>query len=434
MQAVSLPQVLVDRESHLQRAVTVYIVTGLGFMLLPGTFLGVWNLLSISSRHTVASLSPAWLQAHGHAQLFGWIGTFVLGIGFYSLSKMGRLPACAVTRAWWCYTLWTAGVSLRWFTNVTTYAWRFLLPLSAVLELAGFLIFLWTVSGHKPGRTHPPKREAWMFVVIASTIGFLATLVANLVTVLILTAQGHGPAVPLAIDQRLLVLPTWGFLVPTVWGFNARWLPVFLGLKPPNSRALYLALAIAAVSVSAALFGLTLVSVALLPAAALASIYALHVFEASEQPPKIIGVHRSFPVFPRIAYGWLLIASFLSIWAALDDRNGGIWGASRHALTVGFLAVMVFAIGQRVLPAFCGARILFSKTLMFTSLVLLNLGCLLRVASEIPAYEGLWHGGWDFLPISAVAELLAVTLFGSNLLFTFVRPPAHLISAPRRAA
>src|SRR5674476_382514 len=78
-------------EIALQRLVTVYIVTGLLFLLLPGTFLGVWNLVSISARHSLAGLSPAWLQAHGHAQIFGWIGTFIIGIGYYSLSKMGRL-------------------------------------------------------------------------------------------------------------------------------------------------------------------------------------------------------------------------------------------------------------------------------------------------------------------------------------------------------
>src|SRR5207248_2200483 len=104
-------------------------------------------------------------------------------------------------------------------------------------------------------------------------------------------------------------------------------------------------------------------------------------------------------LFVRGAYVWLVIAAGLSMWAVSADRNGGIWGASRHALTVGFVSTMIFAIGQRVLPAFCGMRILFSKGLMFGSLVLLNLGCLLRVMSEIPAYEGYWTQAWSILPV-----------------------------------
>ncbi|MFY9751363.1 MAG: hypothetical protein WAJ92_01885, partial [Candidatus Acidiferrales bacterium] len=59
------------REAALARLLMAYISSGLVFMLLPGTFLGVWNLLQISGRESVASVSPAWLQAHGHAQVFG---------------------------------------------------------------------------------------------------------------------------------------------------------------------------------------------------------------------------------------------------------------------------------------------------------------------------------------------------------------------------
>jgi len=70
------------REASLSRLLMAYISSGLVFMLLPGTFLGVWNLLQISGRESAASVSPAWLQAHGHAQGFGWIGSFIFGFGF----------------------------------------------------------------------------------------------------------------------------------------------------------------------------------------------------------------------------------------------------------------------------------------------------------------------------------------------------------------
>ena len=46
-----------ETEIALQRMVTVYVVTGLLFLVLPGTFLGVWNLVSISGRHSLAGLS-----------------------------------------------------------------------------------------------------------------------------------------------------------------------------------------------------------------------------------------------------------------------------------------------------------------------------------------------------------------------------------------
>jgi len=66
------------REVRLSGMLMAYVVAGLGFMLLPGTFLGVWNLITISSHHAAGTASLAWVQAHGHAQIFGWIGTFIL--------------------------------------------------------------------------------------------------------------------------------------------------------------------------------------------------------------------------------------------------------------------------------------------------------------------------------------------------------------------
>ncbi len=417
------------RERKLQALVTAYIVTGLFFLLLPGTFLGVWNLISISSRQSLDRLSPAWLQAHGHAQIFGWIGTFILGIGFYSLSKMGGRAHIAVASGWLCLALWTAGLLMRWFSTITAWHWRILVPIASMLELVAFLSFFRMVSGHRPARNPGETRhgpEPWMLLVIASTLGFLLTLVANAALAVFFAAQGQGPALPHAIDQAVLILAIWGFLVPAVWGFNARWLPVFLGLAAPRSRGLFAALAMAWAIVIAALAGYMAISVAFMPIAAAIAIRALHGWDSSLRPPKTEGIHPVFPYFIRGAYGWLMAASLLSICAWLWDRHGGIWGASRHALTVGFLATMVFAIGQRVLPAFCGMKVLFSKRLMFASLLLLNAGCVVRVVAEIPAYEGFIRHMWLCLPVSGVLELAAVTLFAANVLLTFAMPAAHL--------
>jgi hypothetical protein len=60
-----------SREESAQRLMMAYAITGLFFMLLLGMFLGVWNLISISGGHGSA-ISKAWIQAHGHAQIFGW--------------------------------------------------------------------------------------------------------------------------------------------------------------------------------------------------------------------------------------------------------------------------------------------------------------------------------------------------------------------------
>ena len=416
-----------ETEIALQRMVTVYVVTGLLFLVLPGTFLGVWNLVPISGRQSLAALSQAWLQAHGHAQIFGWIGTFIIGIGYYSLSKMGGLMPVAVSRGWTSWALWTGGVSLRWAANITEFHWRVLLPVSAALQLIAFVIFFATVSHHK-SRPAPAKRapiETWMKLVIAATVAFLLALILNQVETVVLASTSAHPEIPHWLDQRYLFLVAWGFPVLAVWGFNARWLPVFLGIRQPSSSGLMAALAASAGGLVAALSGHLQIATLLLLIASILATIALSVFERPRKPAKTLGVSPSFPAFVRGAYVWLLIAAALGVYAAQADAHGGIWGASRHALTVGFLSTMVFAIGQRVLPAFCGMRLLYSKGLMWASLAILNLGCLLRVASEVPAYEANLRAAWRILPVSAVTELTAVTLFALNLGITLILPPPN---------
>jgi hypothetical protein len=121
-----------------------------------------------------------------------------------------------------------------------------------------------------------------------------------------------------------------------------------------------------------------------------------------------------------LAYAWLVVAGSMSIWAAFADVHGGIWGASRHALTVGFAATMVFSIGPRILPHFAGIQSLFGKRLMFFSLLCLQSGCLLRVSSEPLAYEGLVRFAWKVLPVSGMLELSGVLMFATNLALTFM--------------
>lgn len=70
------------------RLLAAFVITGLVFLALPGTLLGVLNLLSISGHESASAAQTAWIQAHGQAQLFGWVGSFILGISIYVLPKI----------------------------------------------------------------------------------------------------------------------------------------------------------------------------------------------------------------------------------------------------------------------------------------------------------------------------------------------------------
>jgi len=353
--------------------------------------------------------------------VFGWLGSFILGIGFYSQPVRAR---SVVRIPLTCFVLWISGVAVRWAANIYGWEWRVALPLSAAAELIAVLLFLSAASRHKlpegkSGERGKSRMEAWMVSVLLGTAGLTAVVIFNFVVCVRLAISGATPAFPHALDQRYLVLLGWGFVVPVVWGFSARWLPNFLDIARPNNSLLYTALILDLAGVLSGVSGATRLAVCLLVAGAVTSVAALHIAGRSHGKAKIQGVHPSFPFFARIPYLWLVIAGSMSVWAALADQLGGIWSASRHALTVGFAATMVFAIGPRILPHFGGIYRIFSTRLMLVSLLLLQTGCTLRVSSEPLAYEGLLPFAWKVLPVSGMLELGGVLLFAANLALTF---------------
>jgi uncharacterized protein involved in response to NO len=418
------------RETALSRLLMAFVTSGLTFMLFPGTLLGVWNLMQISGRESVGLISPAWLQAHGHAQVFGWIGSFLLGIGFYSIPKLRGEAIGAIRGAWVCWALWTTGVAVRWASTVYLWEWKILLPVSGALELIAFLFFFRTVSQHRPEPSGKAGMEPWVWVVLTATLGFLGTLIANVAGSVFVSLHGQNPAFPHRFDQRYLALLGWGFLVPFVWGFSAKWMRVFLGLKPLREKVLRGTLMVNSAGVLLAVMGVISVAVWFFVASAALSTVAIRIFEPSDQEPKTRGIHHTFPFFVRMAYGWLLVAALLGVAANFWDSSGGIWGASRHALTVGFISVMVLSVGQRILPAFAGMRLLWSPKLMFGGLSLLAVGCSLRVSCEVLAYQGYADWAWQVLPISALLELGGLTLFAVNILGTFLLQPSHAYKEP----
>jgi uncharacterized protein involved in response to NO len=399
-----------------------WILSGLFFMALPGTLLGFSNLMAISAHHGMANLPAAWMEGHGHAQMFGWIGSFILGIGFYSQPARDR-KALKVPPI--CFGLWTSGVALRWLANIYAWHWRILFPVSAGFELIAVLLFLYAASHHKipqpvNGKKAKARMEPWMLAVMIGTIGLTAGILFNFVECLKLALIGSLLSFPHTLDQKYLVLVGWGFLVPIVWGFSARWLPSFLAIAVPDSSKLRLALALDLVGVLCGVAGFSKAGTLFLACSAVMVVFALHLAQRPHGKAKVQGIHPSFPSFVRISYVWLVVAGCMSVWAAFADHNGGIWGASRHALTVGFAATMVFAMAPRILPHFTGVQAIFSKRLMFLSLILLDVGCLLRVSSEPLAYERILSLAWKVLPVSGMLELTAVLLFAANLSITLL--------------
>jgi hypothetical protein len=181
------------------------------------------------------------------------------------------------------------------------------LPLSAALQLTAFAIFFATVSRHKPASPASKRKpiEPWMKLVIASTALFLLALLVNQVETLILAMTGAHPEIPHWLDQRYLFLAGWGFPVLAVWGFNARWLPVFLGLREPSTWRLMTALCVLSAGLAAAAFGQFRIAALLLFCASTLAADGLHVFSAG---PETSQDDRGLRILPDLREGFLCLA------------------------------------------------------------------------------------------------------------------------------
>jgi uncharacterized protein involved in response to NO len=412
-------------ERQTGRILAAFILTGLCFLALPGTLLGVWNLLSIAEHHTATAASVAWIQAHGQAQLFGWVGTFILGISLYTLPKFRGWRLKSFGTAWVIWAVWTAAIAWRWWVGVSASGWRAGLIASAVMEFGAYGAFQYVVvfggRGKAKGTGHrnPEDLGSWLGIFGFAALGI--ALLANLGIAISVTRSEALPVYPAAWDRAFLLVALWGFAVPVAWGYSTRFVTIFLGLQAPVHRAAGGLCAAALLLVGCSLAHQFLLADLLALAMTVYAVWALRVFHAPTRAPKVIGIYRRYPAFIRLAYAWLPVGAILGLLADILPRAAGLGGASRHAVTVGFLATLIFAIGPRILPAFLNGRELFSVRLMAASLWILSGGCMLRVGSEAAAYssDGL---AWTLLPVSAILELTAVVLFVVNLGITLSKP------------
>ncbi len=351
----------------------------------------------------------------------------MIGISLYMLPKIRGQALTRYGAGWAVWAFWTFGVALRWWVGISGWHWRLGLVASAVAELSGFglmqYLLLSTIGRAKAKESRAPAPKdlgSWMGIVGAAALAL--ALFLNLVISIHLAFDGAMPVYPAVANQVFLTIALWGFAVPFAWGYSTRLVTVFLGLERPEHRVSVPLAATIAVGIGLMLAHRTLAASLVFLIATAVAIWALRVFRPSVTEPKRLAVYRHYPWFVRLSYVWLAVGAILGVLAELFPAATGLGGASRHAATVGFLATLIFSLGPRILPSFLNSRQLYSRSLMAATLWIISTGCLLRVSSESIAYSS---GGaaWALLPVSAVLELLAVTIFVVNMAMTLKQAP-----------
>jgi uncharacterized protein involved in response to NO len=89
------------------------------------------------------------------------------------------------------------------------------------------------------------------------------------------------------------------------------------------------------------------------------------------------------------------------------------FGAYRHALTVGFIMMMIVGVSSRVVPTLSGIDMRRTRSLWPTFL-LLNLGNLTRVSFQIAT--DFSPAAYKVMGVSGFIEVVGLTLWGYELL------------------
>lgn len=356
-------------------------------------------------------------QAHGDLQLFGWAGLFVVGVSLYFLPRLRGTPLVAVWPVRWIAGLQAGALCLRALTQPLLALtgqpfWQILLTGSGILQalaLLGVVTLLGLTFRRGPDLA---KRPAFSHTLPLIACAFLSLGLASIVNLVNLWQAG-GMVAPTG-DRLFVTLGLFGFLLPMALGMSARSLPMYAGLDAfPPRRLLSLSFVYiaglllfcagllgnwqAVQGTGLTLLGGVLVAFVLLflrimrtrgklpqkverlapQPAALAQAYRTRV--ARER-----GAYGPFVALAASAYGWAFLGGVFLLINGLATVLGFapplVEDAVRHALTVGFISLLICGLAPRMLPGFSGGTIRSAK-LVSATLWLGNGAALLRVGS-----------------------------------------------------
>lgn len=364
-------------------------------------------------------------QAHGHLQLYGWAGLFVLGVALHFLPRLRGAPLAMPHLLSWIVGLQVAsiivrGVSQPLAATSSSGVWRFGLIASGVLECLAFGLVLVTAGTTFRHGLPLAKRPALLKIIPLLAIAFASlglAAIANLTNMI--EAARTTPGIVLNPGDTLNVtLGLFGFFVPVALAMSAQALPMYAGLKVFSRRMLW---SLAAAYIVGLLLYLTgLVSGSALPgwsnlllgfgwlglggallACVIAFIYMIrsrgkiptHIARLSQTPEQMEHSYRTqiasqrenfgpFVALIASAYLWALVAGALlcvdGVGMLVSGTTIVALDAIRHSLMIGFLTLLISGIAPRMLTAFSGGSIT-SPALVTATLWLGNAAALLRV-------------------------------------------------------
>jgi hypothetical protein len=425
-----------------------FFMAGIAVVLTVGAAWGAWLLWQIGARGSFTGASLYQVNAHGHAQVFGWVGLFVMGFGYQMFPALWQRRLHAPGVVPYVFAGMVAGVAVRTVAMASPGV-RWAVPAAiggGALELAAIGTFVAQLG--LTWRASLARHQPYLRFVAVALIFFLLQAgfcVWHTVNTMI-AADRQALLWQVATYQAVLRdLQIHGFVLFMVLGVSIHILPRFYGTAEVTGRRARIAwsLLLGGVAGEVAFFLLyrftghhAFAALLLVPWAMLA-VGALTV-AAVFRPWRPFARTDRTAKFVRAAYLWLAASFALLLlfpvyrWATHIPFSHAYYGSIRHAITVGFASQMIMGIAAHVVPTLRRIPHAGLSSLM-GPFALVNLGCFLRVTLQ--ALTDVHPAFYALVGISGVLELTALAWWGGLLVRLMVarQPSASTISASMAA-
>lgn len=431
--ALSFTEALADRIYR------PFFRAGIAVALTLGAAWGVILLLRIAWSGSLTAVSIQEVNAHGHAQIFGWVGLFVMGFALQAFPRFKHTRLAYPRLAYATLWMMLAGLTARSVLQPLTTWWTW--PGSpavaaSVLEVVAIVVFVGVVLATVLRAERALEcydyyifaALGWFIVqAVYETVYFAATLRAQDRSHLLqLVATWQGP---------LREIQTHGFAMLMILGVSQRLFHYFYGFPKPRAWVgLAMLPAINLAIVGSVVGGILLPthgalggplwygSTLLLAGSVTVLVWDWHLLARPAERDRSLK-------FLRTAYGWLFVALGMLVFLpgyqyvvlpGLGPRSEALeigfshayYGAIRHALTVGFISLMILGVAAKVVPTLRGLDV-HSLPGLWLPFVLVNLGCALRVSAQ--TLTDFTPAAFPVAGASGVLELLGLGLWGAHL-------------------
>ncbi len=377
-----------------------FFLAGIGVTLTAGAGWGAWLLLRIARARDFSAPSIFEINAHGQAQIYGWMGLFILGFALHMFPAFWGVRLAAPRLARLMLPLMVLATAVRAVAEAHPVG-RFadLAIAAGALQLAVVVTFVAQLVA-TACREEARGRVADLYLG-AGLVWFLLAALLDLRHLALTIGAPNREALlaEIAVWQLpLRDLQIHGLALSMILGVSLRVLPGLFGTPVADERRAYrlfwpLQLAVLA---ETALFPLAMITrrpILFVATWAASIVFAVCAALATANlrafaRPRLELPRLSPLAFVRAAHAWLGVSLAMLVagplWShLLDLRFSHAWyGAARHAITVGFVSLMMVGVASRIAPRPAGSSAT-GAALPLAPFILVNLGCTLRVTQQV---------------------------------------------------